>query len=77
IPAPVVLIKIAGLTQALMLPMLAFAAIHFRRKLTDSRLSPGRLWDIALGVSSVALLITASWGAWKAGQEFLNWLSAA
>ncbi len=75
IPAPVVLIRIAGLTQALMLPMLAFAAIHFRSSLTDSRLRPGRAWDIALGVSSVALLITASWGGWKAAIEFLEWVN--
>lgn len=75
IPAPVVLIKIAGLTQALMLPMLAFAAIHFRSSLTDPGLRPGKAWDIALGISSVALLITASWGGWKAAEEFLAWIN--
>jgi hypothetical protein len=70
-PEPVKLIKIAGLTQALMLPMLGYAAIHFRRNVTDSRMRPGRLWDLALGISTVALLIAATWGAWKASRDLL------
>ncbi len=70
-PEPVKLIKIAGLTQALMLPMLGYAAIHFRRNVTDSRMRPGRLWDLALGISTVALLIAATWGAWKASMDLL------
>ncbi len=70
-PEPVKLIKIAGLTQALMLPMLGYAAIYFRRHVTDPRMRPGRLWDFALGISTVALLIAAAWGAWKSAMDLL------
>ena len=70
-PEPVKLIKIAGLTQAAMLPMLGYAAIHFRRNVTDERLRPGRLWDAALGISTVALLLAAGWGVWKAAVDLL------
>jgi hypothetical protein len=71
VPEPVMLIRIAGLTQAVMLPMLGYAAIHFRRHVTDERLRPGKLWDIALGISSAALLLAAAWGIWKSVAELL------
>ncbi|MFM7924707.1 MAG: transmembrane Mn(2+) transporter, partial [Planctomycetaceae bacterium] len=70
-PEPVKLIKIAGLTQAAMLPMLGYAAIHFRRNVTDERLRPGKLWDAALGISTVALLLAAGWGVWKSALDLL------
>ena len=69
IPEPVRLIKIAGMTQAIMLPMLGFAALYFRYRETDVRLRPGKLWDAALMVSSLALLITACWGIYKAASD--------
>jgi Mn2+/Fe2+ NRAMP family transporter len=69
VPEPVTLIRIAGLTQAVMLPMLGYAAIHFRRHVTDERLRPGRLWDTALGISTAALLLAAAWGIWKSSAE--------
>ncbi len=64
-PEPVHLIKIAGMTQAIMLPMLGFAALYFRYRETDVRLRPGIAWDIALAISSLALLVTAWWGVYK------------
>ena len=71
VPEPVSLIRIAGLTQAMMLPMLGYAAIHFRRNVTDERLRPGKLWDAALGISTAALLLAAGWGVWKSIAEML------
>ncbi|MEY3172911.1 MAG: hypothetical protein RLZZ436_824 [Planctomycetota bacterium] len=71
VPEPVTLIRIAGLTQAVMLPMLGYAAIHFRRHVTDERLRPGRLWDAALGISTTALMLAAAWGIWKSIAELL------
>jgi Mn2+/Fe2+ NRAMP family transporter len=68
-PEPVHLIRIAGMTQAVMLPMLGFAALYFRYYETDARLRPGRAWDAALGLSTVALLITACWGVYKFKEE--------
>lgn len=64
-PKPVILITISGMMQCLMLPMLAFAALYFRFHETDSRLRPGRLWDAALFVSSLALLIASVWGVYS------------
>ena len=64
-PKPVILITISGMMQCLMLPMLAFGALYFRYHETDSRLRPGRLWDTALFVSSLALLIASVWGVYS------------
>lgn len=64
-PEPVRLIKIAGMTQAIMLPMLGFAALYFRYGETDVRLRPGIAWDVALAISSLALLTAACWGVYK------------
>ena len=54
---PVRLILIGGTVGALMLPIIGASAIYFRYKLTDTRLLPGRLWDIGLFTSSLALLV--------------------
>lgn len=62
---PVLLISIAGLTQSIMLPVLGFSSIFFRYKITDPRLRPGPLWDAALIISSLALLIAGLWGAYE------------
>ena len=69
---PVVLIVIAGLTQAIMLPILGLSSMFFRYKVTDPRLHPSKLWDAALAVSSLALLIAGSWGAYKAIEKVLG-----
>ena len=50
-PRPLVLILLAGVMQALLLPMLGFAALQYRYKGSDPRLKPGRLWDIMLWIS--------------------------
>ncbi|WP_339910236.1 Nramp family divalent metal transporter [Symmachiella dynata] len=54
---PVALVMFGGLTQAVMLPMLAFAALFFRYRMTDRRLCPGRLWDVLLIISCIGLTI--------------------
>jgi hypothetical protein len=43
--------------------VLGFSSIFFRYKITDPRLRPGPLWDAALIISSLALLIAGLWGA--------------
>lgn len=70
-PEPVRLIKIAGMTQAMMLPMLGFAALYFRYHETDVRLRPGLAWDAALAISSLALLTAACWGVYKSVADLL------
>jgi Mn2+/Fe2+ NRAMP family transporter len=54
---PVRLILIGGLVAALMLPIIGMSAIYFRYRLTDARLLPGKLWDIGLFTSCLALLV--------------------
>mgnify|MGYP006969377558 CR=1 FL=1 len=60
---PVALVMFGGLTQAVMLPMLAFAALYFRYRMTDSRLNPGRLWDVLLIISCIGLAVAGLFSA--------------
>src|SRR5690606_25005129 len=48
IPKPVYLILLSGLMQALMLPMLAFAALYFRWKRSEASVAPPKWWDLLL-----------------------------
>ena len=63
VKAPVFLILLSGLTQAIMLPMLAFAALYFRYRRCHPQLQPGRWWDLFLWLSSVGLIIAGVWAA--------------
>jgi Mn2+/Fe2+ NRAMP family transporter len=60
-PEPTTLILLAGASLTLLLPILAFAAVYFRYKFSDSRLHSGILWDICLWISSVALFGIGMW----------------
>lgn len=57
---PVTLVLLGGLAQAMMLPMLALAAVYFRYRRCDSRVAPGRLWDVCLLVSLGVVLVTGT-----------------
>lgn len=61
---PVAAVLLAGIMQAIMLPMLGFAALYFRYRATDPRLAPSRLWDVMLWVSCLGLLIAGVWGVY-------------
>ncbi len=61
---PVRAILLAGAMQALLLPMLGVGALYFRYTRTDPRLRPSPLWDVALVVSFLGLLVAGVWGAW-------------
>ena len=56
-PKPVFLILISGSMQALMLPIVGFAVLYFRYKLSDSRLGYSKVWDFFLWASFVSFLI--------------------
>ena len=62
---PVALVLINGLTQAIMLPLMGLAALHFRYREIDARLTPGRWWDRMLLLSCLGLLIAGGWLAWS------------
>lgn len=61
---PVGLVLLAGMTQHLMLPMLAVAAIYYRYGRCDPRIKPGPLWDACLVVSVIGLIVAGAYGAW-------------
>ena len=58
---PVAMVLASGVAQAVMLPMLAIAILYFRYRRTDSRLTPGRIWDTFLWISSFGLIIAGLW----------------
>lgn len=62
---PVKLVLIAGTMQAVMLPMLGVAALYLRFTKIDSRLAPGRLWDLLLFLSCLGLLVAGGYGVYK------------
>lgn len=65
---PVTLVLISGLAQAVMLPMLGFAALYYRYYRCDERLRPGIAWTACLWISFGGLLLTGGWGVFK------NWV---
>ncbi|MDC0935918.1 Nramp family divalent metal transporter [Pirellulales bacterium] len=62
---PVALVLLAGTMEGVMLPMLAFAALYFRYCKTDSRLAPGRLWDLLLILSCIGMFIAGTYSAYS------------
>ena len=56
-PKPVFLILISGSMQALMLPIVGFAVLYFRYKLSDSRLGYSKVWDFFLWASFISFLV--------------------
>ena len=59
--APVKLVLLGGVMQAIMLPMLGAAALYFRYTLPEKRLAPGKLWDVFLWTSTLGMLVAGGW----------------
>ena len=55
--SPVLLVMIGGIAQALLLPMVAFAALHFRFRQCHPALRPSRFWDLMLVVAFLAFTV--------------------
>ncbi len=60
-PRPTVLVLWSGVMQAIMLPMLAIAALYFRYRRCDARLTPGQLWDVFLWLSAAGMFVAGIW----------------
>ncbi len=60
-PHPTVLVLWSGVMQAIMLPMLAVAALFFRYRRCDARLTPGMLWDLFLWLSAAGMFVAGIW----------------
>ncbi len=59
--APEQLVFAGGFMGALILPMLGVAALYFRYRCCDARLTPSKLWDIGLWVSVAGLFIAGGY----------------
>ena len=57
--APDQLVLFSGMMQAIMLPMLSVAALFFRYRRNDRRVSPGLVWDICLWLSAAGMFLAA------------------
>jgi Mn2+/Fe2+ NRAMP family transporter len=53
------LVLVSGMMQALMLPMISGAALYFRYKLSDRRVTPGKAWDVFLWISTLGMFLAA------------------
>jgi hypothetical protein len=68
--APVHLVMVGALAQALMLPFLALAALYLRYRLTAESLRPGFAWTVLLWVAFVSM---AAVGLYQFGQQLALW----
>jgi Mn2+/Fe2+ NRAMP family transporter len=59
--APEQLVFAGGFMGALILPMLGVAALYFRYRCCDARLTPSKLWDIGLWVSVAGLFVAGGY----------------
>jgi Mn2+/Fe2+ NRAMP family transporter len=62
--APVAMVLASGIAQALLLPALGLAVLHFRYRRADERLRPGPLWDAMLWLSCLAFVVAAACAVW-------------
>ncbi|MEM8952595.1 MAG: divalent metal cation transporter [Verrucomicrobiota bacterium] len=65
IPRPGELVKVSGVMQALLLPLLGFAALYYRYRRTDKRLLGGGLWDAMLWLSFLCFTVIGLYLAWS------------
>jgi Mn2+/Fe2+ NRAMP family transporter len=68
--APVYLVMVGALAQALMLPFLAFAALYLRYRLTAESLRPGFAWTLLLWIAFASM---AAVGLYQFGQQLTLW----
>lgn len=59
--APKQLVLAGGFMGSLMLPLLGVAALYFRYRRCDPRLTPGRLWDAGLWLSCAGLFVAGGY----------------
>jgi hypothetical protein len=68
--APVALVMVGALAQALMLPFLGLAALYMRYRLSAEGLRPGFLWTAFLWVAFVAMTAV---GLYQFGRQLALW----
>jgi Mn2+/Fe2+ NRAMP family transporter len=73
LPQPAWLVLLSGSAQAIMLPMLGFAALYFRYRKCLPELKPSRLFDIGLWGSVVVLFVIGIATLVLESQKFFKW----
>ena len=63
-PNPARMVLWAGMMQALLLPMLGYAALYFRYRCCDPRLRPSKVWDLGLWISFACFVVIGVWVAY-------------
>ncbi|MEZ5388100.1 MAG: Nramp family divalent metal transporter [Prosthecobacter sp.] len=70
---PVTLVLVGAVSQGVMLPFLAGAALYFRHRRIDTELRPGLVWTVCLWVAALAM---ASIGLYQAIKEIAKAMGA-
>jgi manganese transport protein len=68
--APVALVMVGALAQALMLPFVALAALYLRYRLTADPLRPGRAWTLLLWIAFASMTAV---GLYQFGRQLALW----
>lgn len=66
---PVTLVLVGAVSQGIMLPFLAGAALYFRHRRIDATLRPGLFWTVCLWIAALSM---AAIGLYQAVQEILK-----
>ncbi len=72
---PVRAILLAGMMQALLLPMIGIGTLMFRYSNKDPRFKPALWWDICLILSVLSFITIASWTLYEKGRYLLSLLA--
>ena len=59
---PVLMVAVGGIAQSATLPLIAGVSLYLRYRVTDPRLTPGRLGDLFLWLSFLFLSVAATYG---------------
>jgi len=62
---PVLMVTIGGISTAVILLIVVFAALHFRYRQVPESLIPGRLYDAAFWTSVISIVMVALYGVFK------------
>ena len=69
---PALMVLIGGAATVVILLIVVFAAIHFRYRRSDPRLVPTRVYDVALWVSSIAIIAVAAFVTYDTAMKFFG-----
>jgi Mn2+/Fe2+ NRAMP family transporter len=62
---PVLMVTIGGISTAVILLIVVFAALHFRYRQVPDSLIPGKIYDTAFWISVISIVMVALYGVFK------------